>query len=420
MSIRKVVYFDVDNLVWCLSDGSPILSPTKYPTFQYKEVSTLELHLLDGNGDAYTGLSGQTVSFSAAIDNDWVHTHEGALTSGASGAITSIGISGLTSEPLPSGSLKLTNDAGETETVAYTAASESSGTYTFTVSVTLTYTYLTGDVAEVVDPPMVKTLNAQIDQTDKDTGLLLVDMDCNNLAYKNKVGTSKQASGCIFELKVYDVSGYQIMVYQGDVNCRNVVDDEGNIPPAPSSDYYTKTQVDALLPSAGTPVVTIWIDPIKIIPCTTNGAQSGTKEYAADKATLDYLAFDGGAIKERAQFKLCFPSNWDAGTVTAKFYWSSDTGSTAGDTVEWGIKAISLRNDDAIATAFGTAQVISDTLLANDGADMQVSSATSAITIGGTPANGSMVVFEVYRNTDGTDDMTEDAWLFGIEITFST
>jgi hypothetical protein len=151
---------------------------------------------------------------------------------------------------------------------------------------------------------------------------------------------------------------------------------------------------------------------------TTNPALAGKKEYATDKAELDYFAFDGGATEERVQFAFVFPTNYNLGTVTAKIHWSSDTGSTAGDTVEWGIKGICIRNDDAIATAFGTAQVVSDTLLANNGADMQVTAATSAITIGGTVASGSLCVFEVYRNTDGTDDMTEDAWLFGVEITF--
>lgn len=174
----------------------------------------------------------------------------------------------------------------------------------------------------------------------------------------------------------------------------------------------------ATAPEWADQIKTIYIDAGAMVPCTTNGAATGTKEYATDKPEMDYFAFDGGATEERVQFKTVMPSNWNAGTITVIFHWSSATGSTAGDTVEFACKAVCLRNDDAIAAAFGTAQVITDTLLADSGADMQVSAATPAITIGGTPTAGSMVCFEVYRNTDGTDDMAEDAWLFGVEITY--
>lgn len=162
----------------------------------------------------------------------------------------------------------------------------------------------------------------------------------------------------------------------------------------------------------------LYIDADAMVPCTTAGAAAGTKEYGTNDIEFDYFAFDGGATEERIQFKIAMPDEWDKGTVKAKFFWSSAAGSTAGDTVEFGIKAGAISNDDAIDAALGTAVTVSDTLLANDGADMQVSAASAAITVGGTPALGDMVAFEVYRNTDGTDDMTEDAWLFGVQIQF--
>jgi len=162
-----------------------------------------------------------------------------------------------------------------------------------------------------------------------------------------------------------------------------------------------------------------WTGAGAMTPCTTAGAATGTKEYGTNDIDLDYFAFDGGATEERVQFVVRMPPDWDLGTIKVKFYWSSATGSTAGDTVEWGIKAGALSDSDAIDAALGTAQVISDTLLADNGGDMQVSGATPALTVGGTPALGDLVVFEVYRNTDGTDDMTEDAWLFGVQIQYS-
>lgn len=160
----------------------------------------------------------------------------------------------------------------------------------------------------------------------------------------------------------------------------------------------------------------IYVDAGAMVPCTTNGALQGTHEYPTNDVDIDHYAFDGGATEERVQFKMVMPANWDRGIIKAKFYWSSATGATAGDTVEWGIKAGALSDSDVIDAALGTPQVISDVLLANDGADMQLSDATPAISVGGTPILDDAIIFEVYRNTDGTDNMAEDAWLQGLLI----
>ena len=181
----------------------------------------------------------------------------------------------------------------------------------------------------------------------------------------------------------------------------------------------TATEWSVVLPASEPDAYEVtYVDAGALVPCTTNGALQGTKEYGTNDIDLDYYAFDGGVTEERVQFKLRMPEGWDLSTLKAKFVWSSDTGSTATDTVEWAIKAGALSDNDAIDAALGTPQVISDVLLADNGADLQVSAATPAITIGGTPALGDMIVFEVYRNTDGTDVMAEDAWLFGIEIQY--
>lgn len=162
---------------------------------------------------------------------------------------------------------------------------------------------------------------------------------------------------------------------------------------------------------------TIYIPANAMTPTATAGAALGTAEYATNDINIDYLAFDG-ASEEFAEFQLAMPEDWDRGTIKAKFFWSSATGSTANDTVEWEIAAGALSNDDAIDAALGTAQVISDTLLADAGADLQVSGATPALTVGGTPALGDLIHFKISRNVGGTDDMTEDAWLFGVWVQY--
>jgi len=162
-------------------------------------------------------------------------------------------------------------------------------------------------------------------------------------------------------------------------------------------------------------------------PATTAGcAALATTEAAIYKENRDYLAFDG-ATEEYAEFEFAFPENWDKGTIKAKFEWSSATGSTAGDTVEWEIKAAAFGDGDALDSPFGTPQVISDTLLANNGEYRQLTAATPAITVApslmgdGTGAIivlGNTIHFRFSRNVPGTDNMTEDAWLFSVILQF--
>ncbi|MCK5019383.1 MAG: hypothetical protein KAS32_20160 [Candidatus Peribacteraceae bacterium] len=161
----------------------------------------------------------------------------------------------------------------------------------------------------------------------------------------------------------------------------------------------------------------LWIPAGAMIPTATNGAQAGTNEYVTNDINIDYYAFDD-TTEEFVEFDVVWGTEWDLGTITATFYWSSATGSTAGDTVEWELQCGALSDDDAIDAALGTAQVITDTLLANSGADLQISSSTPSITVGGTPANNDLIHCKASRNVGGTDDMVEDAWLMGAYITW--
>ena len=152
-------------------------------------------------------------------------------------------------------------------------------------------------------------------------------------------------------------------------------------------------------------------------PRATNGPAQGSTEKVTNDVNFDYLAFDA-TTAEYADFPMVFPEDYNGGTVKAKFYWTSATGSSTADTVEWGIRAAFGRNDDAIDQAWGTAVTISDAVTADNGADWQITSATAAVTAAGTHADGCLTMFTVYRNVAGTDDMTEDAWLVGVAIEY--
>jgi hypothetical protein len=70
---------------------------------------------------------------------------------------------------------------------------------------------------------------------------------------------------------------------------------------------------------------------------------------------------------------------------------------------------------DAIGAVFGTAQTVTDTGGTTN--TLYISAASSAITVGGTPATGDHVFFRVYRKAaDASDTMTIDARLHGVRI----
>lgn len=163
----------------------------------------------------------------------------------------------------------------------------------------------------------------------------------------------------------------------------------------------------------------LWISSDFMVGTTTNGSTWSESEYATNDVQKFYQFF-GTSTQQSACFDLVMPPGWNRSTIKAKFYWSCNTnGGSAGDTVEWGIMAMALSNHDAIDQAYGDEATVSDALTADNGADLQISDATAAITIGGTPALGDLIQFKVRRNIDGADNLTVGARLFGVllEIT---
>jgi hypothetical protein len=148
---------------------------------------------------------------------------------------------------------------------------------------------------------------------------------------------------------------------------------------------------------------------------TTNGAASATTELATNDVMLSVFDFDA-ATSEAVQIMIPMPKSWNEDTVTAQFLWTAASGS--GDVV-WGCRAAALSNDDPIDGSWGTAQTVTDTLTAVN--DMCISAATSALTIGGTPAAEDLVVFEFYRDAPaGGDTLAADARLIAVRIIYTT
>ena len=160
----------------------------------------------------------------------------------------------------------------------------------------------------------------------------------------------------------------------------------------------------------------IWIPAEAISPRSNAGCADLATTAAATSGRPDIraLAFDTSS-DEHAQFTIAMPKMWNEGTITAAFYWTN--ASATSGTVAWGLQGVSLSNDDAIDTVFGSAQVTTDTQTGT-AKDVHISATSNAITIGGTPAAGDLTCFQVYRDVSA-DNLAEDALLLGIKIFYT-
>jgi len=158
----------------------------------------------------------------------------------------------------------------------------------------------------------------------------------------------------------------------------------------------------------------IWISATGMWESTTGGCAALAKTELATDQDIQTLDFDGAAV-EAAQFSITFPDNWNAGTITATFYWSANAAVTTD--VDWRISGVSIADNQLLTTAYGTAITVTD---AHNGAinELDISADTAAITVAGA-GKSEFLRFLVER--DGVSDtMTQDARLHGIMLHITT
>jgi hypothetical protein len=160
---------------------------------------------------------------------------------------------------------------------------------------------------------------------------------------------------------------------------------------------------------------TIWVPAAAMTAATTNGAASGQIETTTNNVNVVTLDFDE-ATDEYGHFQVQMPKSWDEGTVIAQFVWS--TTATSGDCI-WGLQAVAFADDDALDTAFGTAQTVTDTAKGT-ASDVAITAETSAITVAGSPGSEEYVCFRVYRDANaGGDTLAADARLHGVKLHYT-
>jgi hypothetical protein len=153
------------------------------------------------------------------------------------------------------------------------------------------------------------------------------------------------------------------------------------------------------------------------LPSLTNGASGpNSNNFSSNAVDLFSLDFDP-STEQYAQWCFVMPSDWDGGTITARFVWLADDATT--NAVIWGVQGRAYGDGDAIDQAWGTAQEVSD---ANGGTANQVriSGASSAMTFAGTPAASEVVAVRVYRKAaDAGDSLSVSAALLHVLLTYT-
>jgi hypothetical protein len=170
--------------------------------------------------------------------------------------------------------------------------------------------------------------------------------------------------------------------------------------------------------SIGSPTRTIVLTAAGGAPSTTTPCSDPTKVEAATN-DVDYWVLDFDASSDEYAFwgPIPMPENYDGGTITAKFYWT--TTATDTDGVAWAIQLLSLDDNDAIDTAWGAAVVTTDDAQGAAG-EMLITAASGAITPGGTASAPEMLCVRVYRDvSDANDDMAEDARLIAVKLEYT-
>jgi hypothetical protein len=151
-------------------------------------------------------------------------------------------------------------------------------------------------------------------------------------------------------------------------------------------------------------------------PSITSGANIPVQAQTTTNLVNFYYVGFPDTTQLFTNWAMPMPSDYNGGTITAVFYWVAGTAST--NSVEWGLAARAFADGDALDSAFGTPQEVTDANQALD--DVNISAATPAITIGGTPAAGNYVQFRAYRNpADANDTLAATAELLAIKITYT-
>jgi hypothetical protein len=365
-----------------------------------------------GLTQATARILGRTTASTGAVEEITI----GSGLSLSSGELSATGGSGVTSV---SGTAPIVSSGGTTPAISISAATTSAAGSMSSADKTkldgiasgannYTHPNHSGDVTSVGDGATTIANNAV-------TYAKLQDIS----ATSRILGRKTAAAGDTEECTLSEILDFVGSAAQGDILYRGA--STWTRLAAGTNGHYLQTKGSGANPewaavSGGSGGATnLWIPASAWIPKTTAGCGVDSRETTTNDQNFDELLFESATSDEFADALVIMPSNYNNGTITARFYWTAASGSGG---VAWGIQGRAFANDDALDTAAGTAQLVTDTLIAAN--DMHITSATSAVTIGGTPAANTPIQFTIYRDiSDAADTLGVDARLLGVEILFN-
>lgn len=183
------------------------------------------------------------------------------------------------------------------------------------------------------------------------------------------------------------------------------------------------TSASSVAITAGQGKQTIYIPVASISPRQGYGASGAatvaTYSGATSQPDISYMSFTGAA-DQYAGLNVALPTSWNAGTLTAKFYWLRNTGTSAGN-VLWGMRAVGIANSGSVLATFSTGVTATATAQTSTSL-LAISPETGALTMSGVSAKNNFSFFEVYRNgSSGSDTMTgSPANLLGLQLYYTT
>jgi hypothetical protein len=159
---------------------------------------------------------------------------------------------------------------------------------------------------------------------------------------------------------------------------------------------------------------TIWVPAPAMTPRSTAVAATGTVETTTNKVMRVTKDFDP-ATTEYAQFTVAMPKSWNEGTVSFQALWTAASGSGG---VAWGLQGVAASDLENLDAAFGTAQIVADTL--GTAGYLHQTGESAAVTVAGAPAENDLVIFQLYRDVaNGSDTLGVDALLLGVRLFYT-
>jgi hypothetical protein len=220
-----------------------------------------------------------------------------------------------------------------------------------------------------------------------------------------------QATATTYPVQISDSGGSSIYLTAGYDGTYGVIQTWNSKPLNLNPQGNSVLIAGAVAKKAGTE--TIWIPAAalsnpsatatyQVVTFGTNGA---IPVWTVDPSTNEYLYFTVG-----------MPKSWDEGTVNYQVLWANTAGGSGN--VVWTLELGAFGDSDALTNTFGAANI---TDAADTADDLSISSASSAITVGGTPAESDMVRAVFFRAaTNGSDTYASDCHILGVRLFFTS